>query len=193
MGVDGISPRVLKGCATALLEPLTYLFQLCLNSSSIPDEWKIHKIKPLPKKGDLTLPCNYRPISLLCIVSKIMESIVYKKIIDFMVNKKQFGFLAGRSCVQQLLRCFDEIFDNADLGSPTDVVYLDLRKAFDSVPHDSYCLSCGVWALLVISGNGSRLIWCTVNTLSLYSMRIHLCSLCYLAFLREVFLGLFFS
>ena len=148
MGVDGISPRVLKGCATALLEPLTYLFQLCLNSTSIPDEWKIHKIKPLPKKGDLTLACNYRPISLLCIVSKMMESIVYKKIIDFVepkLNKKQFGFLAGRSCVQQLLRCFDEIFDNADLGSPTDVVYLDLRKAFDSVPHDELLLK--LWRL----------------------------------------------
>ena len=148
VGADGISPRVLKGCATALLEPLTYLFQLCINSSAIPEDWKIHKIKPLPKKGDLTKPSNYRPISLLSIVSKMLESIVYKKIIDFVgpkLNKNQFGFLAGHSCVQQLLRCFDEILENKDLGLPTDVVYLDLRKAFDSVPHDELLLK--LWRL----------------------------------------------
>ena len=77
-GCDNIHPQVLKLCATSLLEPIHHNFQLCLSTSTLPQEWKIHTITPLPKKGDLSCVSNYRPISLLCIISKILEANIYK-------------------------------------------------------------------------------------------------------------------
>ena len=76
VGIDNISPKLLKFCAASFTNPITKLFSLCLETSSFPDEWKIHKIRPLYKKGDRSLVENYRPISLLCIISKLFETII---------------------------------------------------------------------------------------------------------------------
>ena len=122
-----------------MANPLCYLFTICLNTSTVPQEWKIHKICPIPKKGNLQEITNYRPISLLCTVSKVLERLIYNKVINFIrpkLSKHQFGFLKNRSCLSQLLTSFTYIFDEVDKGTPVDVVYLDLKKAFDSVPHD---------------------------------------------------------
>ena len=110
-----------------------------MSTSTLPREWKIHKIAPLPKKGDLSCVNNYRPISLLCIISKILESIIYKKIISFIrpkLSKTQFGFTKGKSCLSQLLTIFSTINQAADSKNSVDVMYLDFKKAFDSVPHE---------------------------------------------------------
>ena len=69
-GIDNISPRVLQSCAVALSEPLYHLFIQSLHHSSLPTCWKIHKIVPIFKVGDSNCVKNYRPISLLSIVSK---------------------------------------------------------------------------------------------------------------------------
>ena len=87
LGNDGISPKVLKHCATSLTEPLTHLCNLSFQTSQFPHDWKIHRIRPIPKKGDLHLITNYRPISLLPILSKVVESIVYTKLIPFIRPK----------------------------------------------------------------------------------------------------------
>ena len=104
MGHDNISPKVLKFCASALFEPVTYLFQLCLDVGQIPADWKLHVITPLFKSGDRSSISNYRPISLLCIISKVLEKLVFDHIIDFLstniINHSQFGFLRGKSTVQ---------------------------------------------------------------------------------------------
>ena len=97
-------------------------------------------IKPIFKSGDKGSIRNYRPISLLCIVSKVLEKIVYNNIVDFVtksISANQFGFLKGRSTLQQLLLSFSIIFSSK---SQTDVVYLDFRKAFDSVAHNELLL-----------------------------------------------------
>ena len=143
MGPDGINPRVLKSCACALSDPLFHLFNCSLQSSTLPREWKLHRISPIFKSGDKSLVSNYRPISLLCIISKIFEQIIYDKIIDFISPKlslSQFGFLRGKSTTQQLLSLLDIIHDNLDIHASTDVIYLDIRKAFDSVPHTKLLL-----------------------------------------------------
>ena len=91
---------------------------------------------------------NYRPISLLCIISKIFEQIIYDKTIDFISPKlslSQFGFLRGKSTTQQLLSLLDIIHDNLDIHASTDVIYLDIRKAFDSVPHTKLLLK--LWSI----------------------------------------------
>ena len=75
-GCDNINPRLLKHCATSLLQES---IRLC----TLPEEWKVHKIRPIHKRGDPTNISNYHPISLLCILSKLLESIIYSKVIAF--------------------------------------------------------------------------------------------------------------
>ena len=111
-GIDNIGPKILKYCAFALTRPLCHLFNLSLASSVIPQQWKVHIVVPVYKSGDRSLVKNYRPISLLCNTSKILESLVYSRIIDFVLNnitKCQFGFLPGRSTTQQLLLYLNNI------------------------------------------------------------------------------------
>ena len=75
-------------------------------------------------------------ISLLCVISKVLEQIIYNNIIDFITTKisdSQFGFVRGRSCTQQLLVSLANIHNLINKASQSDVIYLDFRKAFDSV------------------------------------------------------------
>ncbi len=98
VGCDHISPIVLKCCADILAEPLTTVYNLTMNNSQLPKEWKVHKIRPIPKSGDKLNVNNYRPISLLCIPSKVLEKVIYDKVITFIrpkLSKCQFGFLTA--------------------------------------------------------------------------------------------------
>ena len=113
-------------------------------------EWRTHLIKPIFKTGDRCSVRNYRTISLLSVVSKVLEKLVYNNIVDFLTNSisvSQLGFLRGRSSLQQLLVFFNIVLSSA---SQTDVIYLDFRKAFDSVAHNELLLK----ELLVISSFG---------------------------------------
>ena len=115
MGSDGISTKLLKNCALALYQPLHHLFSSSLLQNCLPSEWRTHLIKPIFKSCNRNSVRNYRPISLLSVVSKVLESLVYNGIVDFVTNSisvHQFGFLRGRSTLQQLL-----IFFSTLLGS----------------------------------------------------------------------------
>ncbi len=137
-GCDGIHPRILKKCVLPLLNSVHSLFTASLASSTIPDEWKVHRITPIPKKGNPLEITNYRPISLLCTLSKVLESIVFQKIIEFIrpqLSEYQFGFMKNKSCLTQLLSAFSIIHEAFDNKKQVDMIFLDFRKAFDSVPH----------------------------------------------------------
>ena len=95
-------------------------------------------IIPIFKSGDKAVVKNYRPISLLTIISKVLERLLYNKIIDHIspyLYEYQFGFLKGKSCLQQLIVFLDSILNNDGCRVQSDILYLDFRKAFDSVPH----------------------------------------------------------
>ena len=135
-GFDNFNPKIFRYCASSLLQIICHLFSTSILSSTIPIDWRTHCIVPVFKSGDKSSVCNYRPISLLCILSKVLERIVYNSMIDYiraLSTKHQFGFLPGRSVLQQLL-----IFTENLLGSKceVDVVYMDFKKAFDSVSHN---------------------------------------------------------
>ena len=111
-GIDGIRPKISKYCASALFKPLHYLHSLILRKHTIPLEWCIHCTVPVFKSGDKALVTNYRPISLLCNASKVLEQLIYNNIIDHInkiISSLQFGFLKHRSVVQQLLLLFDNM------------------------------------------------------------------------------------
>ena len=156
MGCDNIHPLVLKHCSDMLAAPFTSLFNLALNTAHIPHERKIHKIRPIPKGGDRSNVCNYRPNSLLCTTSKVMEKSVYDRIISFIrpkLSKQQFGFLKGRSCLSQLLVSFAHVFnDRSAVG--IDAVFLDFKKAFDSVPNNELLLK--LWRIGI---TGKLCLW----------------------------------
>ena len=142
-GCDGIGPRLLKHCALPLCQPLHHLFSLSISQSYIPAEWRLHLIKPIFKSGDRSLVQNYRPISLLCICSKVLERIVFNHILHFVkerISKHQFGFMLHRSTLQQLLLLLNSIVESSRKSLQTDLIYLDFKKAFDSVPHNELLL-----------------------------------------------------
>ena len=94
-GCDGISAKLLKYCTIALYQTLHHLFSLSLSQHYIPLEWRTHLIRPIFKPGDKHDAKNYRPISLLCVVSKVLERLVFDHMIDFVrgsVSTSQFGF-----------------------------------------------------------------------------------------------------
>ncbi len=141
-GLDGIGPSVLKFCSLALCEPLCHLFQLSVNQHRIPAEWKLHAITPIHKSGDKSLVSNYRPISLLSSTSKVLEKLIYARLLLQLKDKLssvQFGFRRDHSTVQQLLLFYNRIFGGDD-SRQWDIVYLDFSKAFDSVPHNELLL-----------------------------------------------------
>ena len=132
MGIDGIGPKILKYCSLSLYKPLHHLFSLCLSQHCIPEQWKIHLITPIHKSGDKSAVRNYRPISLLCSISKVLEKLIYNHLISTNISDSQFDFLPNRSTLQQLLLFVNEIINS---HSPVEVIYLDFKKAFDSVAH----------------------------------------------------------
>lgn len=137
-GPDKLSPRVLKECSAELAPSLTALYNMSLQLGRIPVQWKQANVTPIYKKGDKQLAENYRPVSLLCIVSKVLERCIYDRIIPQvkqLIHPLQHGFVKGRSCATQLLEVYNNIGSELDQGGQVDMVYLDFSKAFDSVSH----------------------------------------------------------
>ena len=139
-GPDKLHSRILKELYSVLDKPLAILFQNTLKKGKLPDEWKHAIVTAIFKKGDKRKPNNYRPVSLTCIICKIIESIIRDKIMEYMesnnlFSNKQFGFLNGRSTVLQLLTVLDKWTKIIDEGGTIDCVYFDFKKAFDKVPH----------------------------------------------------------
>ena len=139
-GPDKIHPRVLHEIAHVICIPLQIIFQTSIDTRKLPDEWKHAQVTAIFKKGSKIRAQNYRPVSLTCIICKILESIVRDHIIDHMVKNnlfspKQFGFISGRSTTLQLLHVLNIWTEILEQGGELDVIYCDFMKAFDKVPH----------------------------------------------------------
>ena len=138
MGLDEISPRILKACALPFCLIVHHLFSLCLVQHKLPQEWKVHKTVPIYKSIDKAQIENYRPISLLSVVSKMFERVVIDKVKDFILETiypSQFGFMPNHLCIQQIFLFISSIMEKWDNQSISEVVYLDIREVFDSVHH----------------------------------------------------------
>ena len=139
-GPDGLSQRIIKEVSKQISYPLCKLFKKSMETSQIPNEWKQANVKPIFKKGAKTLPINYRPISLTCVIVKIMERAIKESIMAHLISKSllnpsQHGFLPKKSVSTNLNSFLDFVTKNVDAGHPVDVLYLDFSKAFDKVPH----------------------------------------------------------
>ena len=139
-GPDGLHPRLLRELSVSLSKPLSIIFNTSITTGSIPDSWKQGKITALFKKGKKSCAGNYRPVSLTSVVCKCIEKSVREHITEHMnwnklFSNKQFGFISGRSTVIQLLKVLDEWTKSLDDGKSVDCIYMDFKKAFDTVPH----------------------------------------------------------
>ena len=140
MGPDGVHPRVLKECAASIAIPLTAIFKRSHKDGRAPTQFKRANITPIFKKGCRATASNYRPISLTSVPCKIQEGILHDAIFEHLNREgllapEQHGFLPKKSCVTNLLECYEIMCDAMAKGIPIDVIYLDFCKAFDIVPH----------------------------------------------------------
>ncbi len=139
-GPDGISNRILKEAAVPIAEPLSHLFNYSLSVGVFPETWKIANVIPIFKKDNPLLCTNYRPISLLCCISKVFEKIMFNHIYEYLKRNKllsifQSGFIKGDSTINQLIAICNLLYKNIDCNDEVLAVFLDLTKAFDKVWH----------------------------------------------------------
>ena len=139
-GADDIQPRYLKEIAEEICHALTIILRKSLDQGIIPEDWRIANVSPIFKKGSRGKASNYRPVSLTSQVCKVYESILRDAILEHLIKNQllrdsQHGFLRGRSCLSNLLAFLDKVTDYVDKGINVDVIFSDLAKAFDKVPH----------------------------------------------------------
>ena len=132
---------ILKADASSIASSLTYIFNHALISSQFPCEWKVARPLPLFKKGARNLAENYRPISILPSISKLMERIMYDQLYEYLnenslLSDHQFGFRKFHLTASALLDCTNSWYMNTDRKMFNLVVFLDLKKAFDTLNHD---------------------------------------------------------
>ena len=137
---------MIRGTASAIAPTITYLFNKSLQHSVIPDKWKISNVSLIPKSGDLSQASNYCPISLLPLLSKVLERIIHSRLITFLTENKllssrQFGFRPGSSIQDALLLITNDWHCTLKGNKQVGVVFFDIRKAFDSVPHDCFLVA----------------------------------------------------
>ena len=135
---DGMSNKLLKAIAHNIIAPLTKLINISLETGFIPDTWKRAKIVPLFKSGDNQTFSNYRPISLLPTMSKILEKAVNHQVVNYLEEnnilfENQFGFRKGRTTEQACIKLLNMIADAKNKKKQTLAVFIDLKKAFDTV------------------------------------------------------------
>ena len=140
-GIDNISARFLRDGASILANPIKQICNLSITQGCFPDSCKSAKLKPLFKKGNKTNPEKYRPISILPVVSKIIERVVHNQIEAFLTENKilykyQSGFRKNHStdfCLQYINNKISKGFDS---GLLTGIILIDLQKAFDTIDHN---------------------------------------------------------
>lgn len=152
-GPDDIPHIIYKRLAVVLALPLFLIFRECINTGQIPSIWKDATIVPIHKKDDKSCVSNYRPISLTCVSSRIMERLICSKLMLFLspnnrISDRQYGFLSRRSTTSQLLQTTNDWTAAIDRRETIKVVYLDFQKAFDTIAHPKL--------LSVLDNNGIR-------------------------------------
>ena len=139
-GYDNISNILLKRLKDELLIPLVRVFNQSLKHGTFPDAMKIAEVIPLHKGKERYIESNYRPISLLTTMSKILEKIVYNRVYNFLnrtgqIVPTQYGFREGHSCDNAISHLVGKVLKNQENKLDTVAVYLDLSKAFDTLDH----------------------------------------------------------
>lgn len=140
MGPDEINNRILKELSNELGAPLSALFNHSFSMGKVPTRWKMSNVCAIFKNSDPHEVSNYRPISLLSSLNKVMEKIVHKYMFNFFVDNNiittlQSGFVPNDSTVNQLTSIYNTFCKVLDDGKEVRAAFCDISKAFDRVWH----------------------------------------------------------
>jgi hypothetical protein len=158
---DIISNRMLVSVKEEISKPLCSLFNKSLREKVFPSDWKIAHVIPLFKTGDKSLPSNYRPITLLSCVSKVLEKNIFKHVFNHLLENKllykfQSGFMPGHSTRHQLIELYHRILLALEGKQVTSVTFADISKAFDTVWVKALLYKLGKYGI-----KGDLLCWLT--------------------------------
>ena len=137
-GPDNIPAYFIKKCWTALVKPILIIFKKIVNTGYFPTEWKTSYISPIFKSGNKHNIYDYRPISQLSCIPKIMDALLANNLMDKLfckIAEQQHGFTHGRSTLTNLLIFNNYLSENPMGGTQIDAIYTDFSKAFDKVSH----------------------------------------------------------
>ena len=167
-GPDGISPKLLKLAGQSVTAPLTVIFNQSLRETSVPSTWKCARIKTTHKKGDITERENYRPLSILSVPSKIMEKCVVDNLVEHtsennnLVNSSQWAYKKGLSTELLLVIMTGKWRSALHQRKTVCAVFIDFRKAFDSVFHTNLPYKVQAHGIMGNCGNGLQTTYLTV-------------------------------
>ena len=139
-GLDNIPPSFLNDTARVISDPLTYIINLSITTSTYPEDWKLAKLITCYKSGNTKLVENYRPISVIQAVSKVIEKIVHEQFYEYLetnnlLSSSQFGFRKHRSTEAAATVFFDKVKRGVDKNKMVGAIFIDLCKAFDTIGH----------------------------------------------------------
>lgn len=140
LGADGLDPRFLKVAATYLVPHITHIFNLSVHTGTFPRVWKTAYVTPLHKGGDTSDLNNYRPISKLPYLAKLLESLVKEQLLAFLsansiLSPNQSGFRKKHSPITAATLVLNDIITALDRGQHCAALFIDISKAFDTVDH----------------------------------------------------------
>ena len=140
-GYDGIPPKIVRKISMYIVKPLTYIFNQSFLTGLIPEQLKIALVTPVFKANNKEQFTNYRPISVLSCFSKILEKLMYKRLVNYLdkhqiLFRSQYGFRRKHSTNLATLELVTKIQQSIDSNKYTIGVFLDLAKAFDTVNHE---------------------------------------------------------
>ena len=158
-GTDNIGPRLLKLAAPHIADNVAFICNHSISNSTFPNKWKTAKVSPLYKNGPRDDVNNCRPISILPILSKVLEKHVHDCLSNFLhehqlLHKTQSGFRSQHSCETALIHMIDSWLEAMDNGKIVGVVLVDFKKAFDLVDHQILLSKLKLYAM-----NNEALMW----------------------------------
>ena len=151
-GIDAINVHLLKIGCNDLLPSLLYLYNSSITSGIFSDQWKISKITPNFKKGSRQDKDSYRPISVLSVLSKIVERYYGLHLKSYLneynlLTSSQFGPRPLHSCETMLLQLTNTLLHSMDKGERSGILLVDFRKAFDLLNHELLLQKLAIYGL----------------------------------------------
>ena len=152
---------VIKQCLGYIIKPFVHIFNVSFQSGIFPDQMKRAKIKPLFKNGDKQNMQNYRPISVLSVFSKILEKLMYNRLLSFLkqhhiLTETQHGFRENKSTETASQLFIESVQEALDDQRKVIGIFLDLSKAYDVINHETLLNKLDTYGVRGITNNWFR-------------------------------------